>query len=158
FDSGTLTADGFGVEISRAGSYSRRCHFDSPVDCRESGSKPAQTLRETLRAVAVETGQRCIARDGLPRLVAHAASGRRNPITTRPLQNHQPVRGAGHSHADAHRHGADRGCPEGTPADRAATGAAHGRRAAVQQPDGAASLLKVRTTSWGALEISGLGA
>src|ERR1700676_2910881 len=30
FDSATLTADGFGVEISRARSYSRRCHFDSP--------------------------------------------------------------------------------------------------------------------------------
>src|SRR5262249_14969469 len=44
FASATLMADGFGVEISRAGSYSRRCHFDSPVDCRESGSEPPQTL------------------------------------------------------------------------------------------------------------------
>src|SRR5262249_13885321 len=34
--SATLMADGFGMEISRAGSYSRRCHFDSPVGCRES--------------------------------------------------------------------------------------------------------------------------
>src|SRR5215469_14295181 len=41
FDSATLMADCFGMEISRAGSYSRRCHFDSPVDCRESGSEPA---------------------------------------------------------------------------------------------------------------------
>ena len=76
FDSATLTADGFGVEISRAGSYSRRCHFDSLVDCRESGSKPAQTLREALRSMAVETGQRRVTPYGLPRLVAHATPGR----------------------------------------------------------------------------------
>src|SRR5207249_4355318 len=44
----------------------------------------------------------------------------------------------------------------GTPANRTATGAANRRRTAIQQSDGAASLFKVRTTSWGALEISGL--
>src|SRR5271155_4910570 len=76
FDSATLMADGFGVEISRADSYSRRCHFDSPVDCRESGSKPAQTFGEALRSMAVETGQRRVTRYGLPRLVAHATPGR----------------------------------------------------------------------------------
>ncbi len=35
-------------EISRAGSYSRRGHFDSPVDCRESGSSSACRLSEKL--------------------------------------------------------------------------------------------------------------
>src|SRR6266851_5877449 len=80
FDSATLTADGFGVEISRAGGYSRRCHSDSPVDRRESKRQPAQTLREALRGMAVETGQRRFAGYGLPRLVAHAAPGRRDRI------------------------------------------------------------------------------
>src|SRR6266851_9186779 len=56
YDSATLTADGFRVEISRAGGYSRRCHFDSPIDRRESGRKPAETFRETVRGMAVETG------------------------------------------------------------------------------------------------------
>src|SRR5438128_1858427 len=56
FDSGTLTADGFGMEISRAGGYSRRCYSDSPVNRRESQCQPAQTLREALRGLAVETG------------------------------------------------------------------------------------------------------
>src|SRR5207302_8110823 len=85
FDSATLTADGFGVEISRAGSNSRRTHFHSPVDRRESGRQPAQTLREALRGMAVETGQRRCARYGLPRLIAHAAPSRRDRITTHPL-------------------------------------------------------------------------
>src|SRR6266545_2667340 len=80
FDSGTLTADGFGVEISRAGGYSRRCHFDSPVDRRESGRKPAQAFREALRSMAVETGQWRFARYGLPRPIAHPAPGRRDRI------------------------------------------------------------------------------
>src|SRR5258706_3898061 len=158
FDSATLTADGFGVEISRAGGYSQRCQFDSPVDRRESGRKPAQTLRETVRGVAVETSQRRFARYGLPRLVAHAAPGRRDPITAHPLPNSQPLCPAGNSRTDADRHDADRRRPPGTPAGRVATGAAHGRRAAVQQPDGAASLFKIRTTGAGAPEISGLGA
>ena len=83
FDSGTLTADGFGVEISRAGGYSRRCHFHSPVDRRESGRQPAQTVGEALRGLAVETGQRRFARYGLPRPVAHAAPGRRDRIAAR---------------------------------------------------------------------------
>src|SRR5258708_40114856 len=78
FDSGTLTADGFGVEISRAGGYGRRCHSDSPVDRRESGSQPTQTLRGTLPGMAVETGQRRFARYGLPRLVANATPCRRD--------------------------------------------------------------------------------
>ena len=52
-----------------------------------------------------------------------------------------------HSRADADRHDADRQCTQATPTNRAATGAANGRRATVQQSDGAASLLKVRTTS-----------
>ena len=109
FDSGTLTADGFGVEISRAGGYSRRCRSDSPVDRRESGRQPAQTFREALRGMAVETGQRRFARYGLPRLVAHAAPGRRDRITAHPLQNSQPFRPAGNSRTDADRHDADRG-------------------------------------------------
>src|SRR5207247_8949025 len=64
FDSATLTADGFRVEIPRAGGYHRRCHFDSPVDRRESGRKSAQTFREALRGLAVETGQWRFARYG----------------------------------------------------------------------------------------------
>src|SRR5258708_7463345 len=158
FDSATLTADGFGVEISRAGGYSRRCHFNSPVDRRESGHKPAQTFREAVRGMAVETGQRRFARYGVPRLVAHAAPGWRDRITAHPLPNSQSLRPAGNSRTDADRHDADRRRPQGTPAGRVATGAAHGRRAAVQQPDGAASLFKIRTTGGGASEISGLGA
>src|SRR5713226_9761527 len=158
FDSATLTADGSRVEISRAGGYSRRCHFDSPVDRRESGRKPAQTFRETVRGMAVETGQRRFARYGLPRLVAYAAPGRRDRITAHPLPNSQPLRPAGNSRTDADRHDADRRRPQGTPAGRVATGAAHGRRVAVQQPDGAVSLFKIRTTGGGAPEISGLGA
>ena len=109
FSSGTLTADGFRVEISRAGSYSRRCHFDSPVDRRESGRQPAQTFREALRGLAVETGQRRFARYGLPRLAAHAAPGRRDRITAHPLPNSQPFRPAGNSRTDADRHDADAG-------------------------------------------------
>src|SRR5258705_9403989 len=77
FDSATLTADGFGAEISRAGGYSRRCHFDSPVDRRKSGRQPAQTLREAVRGLAVETDQWRFPRYGLSRLVAHAVTGRR---------------------------------------------------------------------------------
>ena len=107
FDSATLTADAFGVEISRAGSYSRRCHFDSPVDRRESGRQPAQTFGEAVRSMAVETGQRRVARHGLPRLVAHATPGRRDRITAHPLPNAQPFRPACHSRADADRHDAD---------------------------------------------------
>ena len=57
----------------------------------------------------METGQRCFARYGLPRLVAHAAPGRRDRITAHPLQNSQPLRRAGNSRTDAHRHDADRG-------------------------------------------------
>src|SRR5580704_18641865 len=94
FDSDTLTADGFRVEISRAGSNSRRTHFHSPVDRRESGCQPAQTLREALRGMAVETGQRRFARYGVPRLVAHAPPGRRVRITAHPLQNSQSLRPA----------------------------------------------------------------
>src|ERR1700687_3881079 len=48
FSSGTLITDAFRVEISRAGSYSRRGRFHSPVDRRESGRPPAQTFREAL--------------------------------------------------------------------------------------------------------------
>src|SRR3979409_178173 len=48
---------------------------------RAPGRQPAQTLREALRGMAVETGQRRFARYGVPRLVAHAASGRRDRIT-----------------------------------------------------------------------------
>ena len=130
----------------------------SPVDRRESGRQPAQTLGEALRGMAVETGQRRFARYGLPRLVAHAAPGRRDRITAHPLQDAQPLRPARRSRADADRHDADRRRPQGTPAHRVAAGAANGRRAAVQQSDGAASLLEVRTTSRGAPEVSGLGA
>src|SRR5438034_9000016 len=57
-DSATLTADGFRVAISRAGGYSQRYRFDSPIDRRESGRKPAQAFRETVRGMAVETGHR----------------------------------------------------------------------------------------------------
>src|ERR1035441_1950523 len=92
FDSGTLTAVSFRVAISRAGGYNRRYRFDSPIDRRESGCKPAQTFRETVRGMAVETGQRRFARYGLPRLIAHAAPGRRDPVTAHPLQNSQPLR------------------------------------------------------------------
>src|SRR5450432_2900 len=47
----------------------------------------------------------------LPWLIAHVAPGRRNRITARPLQNSQSVRGASKSHADAHQHDSNRGCP-----------------------------------------------
>src|SRR6266851_4071295 len=114
FDSATLTADGFGVEISRAGGYNRRCHFDSPVDRRESGRKPAQTFPEAVRGMAVETGQWRFARYGLPRLVAHAAPGRRDPITAHPLPNSQPLRRASNSRTEAHRHDAGRRHPQAT--------------------------------------------
>src|SRR6266581_3010325 len=120
FDSATLTADGFGVEISRAGGYSQRCQFDSPVDRRESGRKPAQTFREVARGLAVETGQWRFARYGLPRLVAHAAPGRRDRITAYPLPNSQPLRPAGRSRTDADRHDADRQRPQGPSTNRAA--------------------------------------
>src|SRR5438552_7605091 len=107
--------------------------------------------------MAVETSQRRFARYGLPRLVAYAAKSRRDRITAHPLPNSQPFRPAYNSRTDADRHHADHRRSQRTPAHRVAAGAANGRRAAVQQSDGAASLLEVRATCRGAPEISGLG-
>src|SRR4029077_20265080 len=72
--------------------------------------------------------------------------------------NSQPLRRASNSRTDGHRHDAGRRHPQATPARRAPTGAANGRRAAVQQPDGAASLLEIRTTGRGTRQVSGVGA
>src|SRR5436305_14552737 len=96
--------------------------------------------------MAVETGQRRFARYGLPRLVAHAAPGRRDRITAHPLPDSQPFCPAYHSRTDTDRHDADYRRSPTTPASRVATGAANGRRTSVQQSDGAASLLAVRAT------------
>src|SRR2546430_2217169 len=51
--------------------------------------------------------------------------GRRDRVTAHPLQDPQPFRPAGNSRTDAHRHDADCRRPQGTPAHRVATGAAH---------------------------------
>src|ERR1700693_6091247 len=107
--------------------------------------------------MAVETGQRRFVRYGWPRLVAHAAPGRRDRITAHPLPDSQPFRPADNSRTDTDRHDADYRRSQRTPASRVATGAANGRRTSVQQSDGAASLLAVRATCRGAPEISGLG-
>src|SRR5579859_5391732 len=96
----------------------------------------------------METGQRCITRDGLSRLVADAAPGWRNRVTASSFQDSQPICGAGDSHPDAHRRNADCVDLEGTAAYRVAAGSAYRRRIAVQQLDGAVSLFKVRTTGW----------
>src|ERR1043166_1594614 len=71
FDSATLSADVYGVEISRTSGNSRRHRFDSPLDHGKPRSQPTQAFRETLRNLAMETGQRRVAHDGLPWLIAH---------------------------------------------------------------------------------------
>src|SRR6266542_2675113 len=143
FDSATLTTNAR-MEIQGPGSDSRRYRADSTVTRRESQGEPAPTFGSAVRGLAVETGQRRLARHGLPRLVAHAAPGRRDRVTAHPLSNAESVRQPRSSSADAHRYDARHRAAQRTSACRVAAGAAHRRRTAVQQSDGAQSLPGLR--------------
>ena len=98
--------------------------------------------------MAVETGQwRVTPLWMLPRrsllLMLHQAGEIRKIHPAIRFKTLNPFVRRAYPRADADRHDADRQCTQETQANQTATGAANGRRATVQQSDGAASLLKV---------------
>src|SRR5258708_3850904 len=107
----------------------------------------------------METGQRRTARRGLPRFAVAVGAGRRDRVAAgappHPRPMPEPALAAG---AVADRYDAAGHAARCAGRDRDSACAAHWRRAAVQQPDGAVSLSRLRAAGRRAPEVSGVGA
>src|SRR5438552_2792135 len=134
------------VALPRTNYRSRASGVSARVHRRAPGEQPLEAIAAVMRGAGMETAQRRVARCGVPRFAADAAAGRSDRVTggappdPRAAPQRAPTAGSG-----VDRHHADPGAVRRTGAGRTGTGAAHGRRRAVQQPDGTPSLSGLRT-------------
>src|SRR5450631_2636338 len=100
-----------------------------------------EAVAAVMRSPGMETGQRRLARHGLPRLAADAGAGRRDrtaagaPPDPRAVPDRAPAAGS-----DVNRYLPAGDAVERSRTDSDPTCAAYGRGTAVQQPNGASSL------------------
>src|SRR5579863_356403 len=83
----TCVPRGFRAHCCHAGlswtrRHRRRDRFHPPVDRGSAGAEPLETLARAVPSLAVEAGQRGVARHGVPRATAAAAPRRRDRTAT----------------------------------------------------------------------------
>ena len=100
-----LLLDG-GTQVSGPGDQQRRHPLYKGADRRESRREPPHAVQETVRSLAMETGQRRFARHGVPRPVADAGPRRPDRVAASEVRAAQPAGAASATGAGADRHDA----------------------------------------------------